>query len=243
MQLRTALLTDVGRVRQNNEDAIEEDRERGLVVLADGMGGYQAGEVASRLAVSTILDAMRKGGDRRPRTAAAALRDAVEQANRVILDAAGNHPQYSGMGTTVVACLADGERFVIAWVGDSRLYRLRGGALMQLTRDHSLVQELVDHGHYTLEQAQQLMSKNIVTRALGVEAQVQVDVVETDGQKGDLLLLCSDGLSDMLDDASLRTILKRTADDPDTTARALIDQANARGGKDNISVILVHVRP
>ena len=237
MKLRTSLLSDVGRVRQNNEDALGEDPALNLLVLADGMGGYQAGEVASQLAVSTILDAQRKSRER----TSDSLRRSIEQANLAICQAARSNPEYSGMGTTVVACLPDKRQFAVAWVGDSRLYRLRGEKLEQLTRDHSLLREMVDHGHYTFEQAQKLVSKNIVTRALGVEAAVKVDTLDTDAERGDLLLLCSDGLTDMLDDGTIRSILLQAGSDPDSIARTLVEQANSRGGRDNISVIVVRV--
>jgi serine/threonine protein phosphatase PrpC len=236
VKLHTSLLSDLGRARQNNEDALGEDRALNLLVLADGMGGHQAGEVASQLAVSTILDTQRQSRERTSNS----LRRSIEQANLAICEAARSNPDYSGMGTTVVACLANKQRVAIAWVGDSRLYRLRGKELERLTRDHSLLQEMVDHGRYTLEQAQQIVSKNIVTRALGIEAAVDVDTTETSAEPGDLLLLCSDGLTDMLDDGTIRAILLR-AGDLDSLARALVADANARGGKDNISVVLARV--
>ncbi|HZP13404.1 MAG TPA: protein phosphatase 2C domain-containing protein, partial [Nevskiaceae bacterium] len=176
MQLRTALLSDVGKVRDNNEDSIAEDLSLGLLVLADGMGGYQAGEVASRMAVTTIVETVREqhADAKDLESKCTLLRAAVEQANRAIFDAAHKHMQYQGMGTTVVACEAVDDRFIVGWVGDSRLYRFRDRTLKQITRDHSLVQELIDHGHYSKADAHQLVSKNIVTRALGVESDVDV---------------------------------------------------------------------
>ena len=243
MQIRTALLSDVGKVRGNNEDAVGEDRKLGLLVLADGMGGYQAGEVASQLAVARTLEFVRQHHS--PAATfdelSSLLRSAVEQANRAIFESAREHPQYQGMGTTVVACIAGTARFAIAYAGDSRLYRLRNQKLQQITRDHSLVQELVNHGHYTPEEAHRMVSKNIVTRALGVEAQVEVDLLEMDARPDDILLMCSDGLTDMLDDAALREILLHCEENVAAAAIELISEANARGGRDNVSVILARI--
>lgn len=245
--IETALLSDVGRVRKNNEDAVGEEPQIGLLVLADGMGGYQAGEVASRMAVATILKSLRSqaaalrnlpaGEDPSGR----ALRQAIETAHGAIHRSAKATPEHAGMGTTVVACLLHEGRITTAYVGDSRLYRLRGGELRQLTRDHSLIEELIARGHYSREDAQRKLSKNIVTRALGVEGQVQVDVIESELAVGDLYLLCSDGLTDMLDDAAIGLTLTRFADNLSAAARALVDQANDNGGRDNISVALARV--
>jgi len=243
VQLRTALLSDVGKVRENNEDAIAEDLSLGLLVLADGMGGYQAGEVASRMAVATIVDTVREqhADAKDIESKCTLLRAAVEQANRAIFDAAHKHVQYQGMGTTVVACEAVDDRFIVGWVGDSRLYRFRDRTLKQITRDHSLVQELIDHGHYSKADAHQLVSKNIVTRALGVESDVDVDLIIFDAMPGDIVLMCSDGLTDMMGDEDLQELLQHCGTNIQAGAIQLISEANARGGRDNVSVILGRV--
>ncbi len=243
MQLRTSLLSDVGKVRGNNEDAVAEEKTLGLVVLADGMGGYQAGEVASRMAVTKVVDVVREQHHlaRDFDSLCALLRSAVEQANYAIFEAAHAHVQYQGMGTTIVACAASEGQFAVASVGDSRLYRLRGGELKQVTRDHSLVQELVDHGHYSKEEALKLISKNIVTRALGVETRVEVDIVPIDAKPGDVLLLCSDGLTDMLEDEAIKEVLVHCGANIAAASIQLVSEANANGGRDNVSVILARV--
>jgi len=243
VQLRTALLSDVGKVRDNNEDSIAEDLSLGLLVLADGMGGYQAGEVASRMAVTTIVETVREqhADAKDLESKCTLLRAAVEQANRAIFDAAHKHMQYQGMGTTVVACEAVDDRFIVGWVGDSRLYRFRDRTLKQITRDHSLVQELIDHGHYSKADAHQLVSKNIVTRALGVESDVDVDLIILDAMPGDVVLMCSDGLTDMMGDEDLQEMLQHCGTNIQAGAIQLIAEANARGGRDNVSVILGRV--
>ena len=243
MQLRTALLSDVGKVRANNEDSIAEELALGLLVLADGMGGYQAGEVASRMAVSTIVDTVREQHQdaKDLESKCTLLRAAVEQANRTIFDAARKHMQYQGMGTTVVACEAVDDRFIVGWVGDSRLYRFRDRLLKQVTRDHSLVQELIDHGPYSKADAHQLVSKNIVTRALGVESDVDVDLLILDAMPGDVVLMCSDGLTDMMGDEDLQEVLQHCGPNIQAAAIQLVAEANARGGRDNVSVILGRV--
>ncbi|NKF22523.1 Stp1/IreP family PP2C-type Ser/Thr phosphatase [Solimonas marina] len=248
-KIRTALLTDPGRVRSNNEDTIGEDAELGLVVLADGMGGYNAGEIASRIAVTTVIDVARRQwptlrlGDIDSASGHSveglALRSAVQMAHTTIQQVADAQPQCAGMGTTLVAAALHDDRIAIAYVGDSRLYRLRHGTLEQLTRDHSLLEELVERGHYSREEAARLVRRNIVTRALGVEDDVEVDLIEDAVEVDDLLLLCSDGLTDMIDDETISATLQRYTRNLETAAQRLIELANAAGGKDNISVVLV----
>jgi protein phosphatase len=243
VQLRTALLSDVGKVRGNNEDSIAEEPALGLLVLADGMGGYQAGEVASRMAVTTVVDTVREQHDAAKdlESKCTLLRAAIEQANRSIFEAAHQHVQYQGMGTTIVSCITTEDRLLIGWVGDSRLYRYRDRELQQVTRDHSLVQELIDNGHYSKADAHQLVSKNIVTRALGVETEVNVDLLVLDAMPGDIVLLCSDGLTDMLDDAALAEVLEHCGANIEAGAIQLVAEANRNGGRDNVSVILARV--
>lgn len=250
-KLATALLSDTGRVRKNNEDAVGEDRDLGLLILADGMGGYNAGEIASSLAVSTVHDTVRrewkklKHGEIDASSGhsheALLLKSAVELAHKTIHQVSQTQPQCAGMGTTVVTCLFHHDRLSIAYVGDSRLYRLRNGSLEQVTRDHSLIEELIARGHYNREEAKKMVRKNIVTRALGVEADVKVDVIEDPLEVGDLILICSDGLCDMVDDGTIRLTLSKFADNLPDAAKALVDLANERGGKDNVSVALARV--
>jgi PPM family protein phosphatase len=250
-QLQTALLTDVGRVRDNNEDAVAEVPEIGLVVLADGMGGYNAGEIASGLAIATILDSvqrqwpqLRKGeidADSGYTVEALCLRDAIELAHQTIHSVAQSQPQCAGMGTTVVVAAFFDDRIAVAHVGDSRLYRWRDGRLDQLTRDQFLDQGVIARGHYTREEASRLVRKNIVTRALGVEEAVQVDLLEEPVEPGDLFLLCSDGLSDMVDDDTIATLLQASGGSLEERAQQLVKAALAAGGRDNVSVVLVKV--
>ena len=251
-QLHIVRATDTGQLRSHNEDYLDSDEELGVVVLADGMGGYQAGEIASEIAVKKILETMRKhlGGkafvqpeNSRGEYVMELLRQAVEHANRTIFDSAQNAPEYYGMGTTVVAAVFYDNCVSIAHVGDSRLYRLRGEELRQLTTDHSVLQELIEQGLFTPEEARRSPSKNLVTRALGVSYEIQVDVQESEVAGGDLFLLCSDGLNDMLEDRTIRSILLDHLAHPEKAVRALIEAANAAGGEDNISVILVQCRP
>ncbi|MGH8516646.1 MAG: Stp1/IreP family PP2C-type Ser/Thr phosphatase, partial [Panacagrimonas sp.] len=245
-----ALLSDMGRVRKNNEDAVGEDRDMGLLVLADGMGGYNAGEVASGIATKTIPEVVRrewkslagpspaKDG---PSPHTLLLKKAVEEAHQTIYQAAQSQPQCAGMGTTVVVVLLHDDRMSIAHVGDSRLYRYRFSQLKQVTRDHSLQEEMIAKGHYTREEAAMMVRKNIVTRALGVESDVNVELNESPVEIGDTLLLCSDGLTDMVSDEQIGVILRRNGDDLQGAARDLVQQALQGGGKDNVSVILARV--
>ncbi|HEU4592496.1 MAG TPA: Stp1/IreP family PP2C-type Ser/Thr phosphatase [Steroidobacteraceae bacterium] len=240
--------TDTGRVREHNEDTIATDPDVGLLVLADGMGGYNAGEVASGIAVKTITNLVREGlaredlasidrstGLSRP---SIVLRDAITRANKIIYQTARSQAECEGMGTTVVAALFYDNRVSIAHVGDSRLYRQRGSQIAQVTMDHSLLQELVDRGFYSPEEAQRAANKNYVTRALGVEPQVEVEVQEHPVDKGDIFILCSDGLSDMVEDEDIRLTISTFGANLDTVAKQLIQLANENGGRDNVSVVL-----
>lgn len=250
-KVTTALKTDIGRVRGNNEDAIAEDPDLGLLVLADGMGGHNAGEVASHIATATVLEVVRGAWPRLRkghidaatgyRLESLLLREALKTAHAAIWQAAQSQPRYAGMGTTAVACLLHGDCMSIAYAGDSRLYRLRQERLEQITRDHSLVEELIARGHYTREEAATLVRRSIVTRALGVAPSVEVDLIEEGLEAGDIVLLCSDGLTDMVADGAIRLTLLNFADHLDRAAQALVSQANARGGRDNISIALARV--
>ena len=234
---------DTGRARSNNEDSVAVDEAASLAVLADGMGGYNAGEVASNMATSFIktelgrwlAEAASRASDMEVRRA---MDICVDNANRAIFNAANANPQYAGMGTTlVVAVFRDGQ-LRLGHVGDSRAYRWRGGQLSQITRDHSLLQEQIDAGLITPEQAAFSANKNLVTRAVGVEDTVLLETHLHEMQPGDVYLMCSDGLSDMLDDAMIARLLQ-THDSLVDAGGALIAAANEAGGKDNIALILV----
>jgi protein phosphatase len=250
-KFRCVGLTDTGKVREHNEDTIAFDADIGLLVLADGMGGYNAGEVASGIAVKTILNLVRESVDRQDLRAvdresgmsrpSIILRDAIHRANKIIYQTARTQPNCEGMGTTVVSVLFFDNKASIAHVGDSRLYRLRGEKFEQLTMDHSLLQELVDRGFYSAEEAQRAANKNYVTRALGVEPSVDVEVQDVPVQKGDTFALCSDGLSDMVEDDDMHLTLSTFSANLDTVAKQLIQLANDNGGRDNISVVMANV--
>ena len=234
-------LTDTGRVRSNNEDSIAIEADVGMAVLADGMGGYKAGEVASAMATQLIGERMRdwlRSTDAAPQEVGRALRDTVQAANLAIFETARSHLECEGMGTTLVLALFLNGRALIGHVGDARAYRLRRGTLAPLTRDHSLLQEQVDAGLISPEWARMATYRNIVTRAVGVEPVVRFDLAEHEVLDGDLFLLCSDGLHDMLSDDTIAALLMAIPDLP-TAAQALLDAANEAGGRDNISVILV----
>ena len=238
-------------VRAHNEDAIFVDGA-GLAILADGMGGYNAGEVASGIAVSVIKDGLLpellSGRDLSKvdvhsglTHAALLLQQQIAAANKGIYEAAQNRPECAGMGTTVVAAVFHGTRVSIAHIGDSRCYRLRGGRFEQLTRDHSLLQEQIDSGQITPDQARFSLNKNLVTRALGIEAIVPADVAEFRVEPNDIYLLCSDGLTDMVDTDVVHGVVDEQRDTLEAAAAQLIDLANQNGGRDNISVILARV--
>ncbi len=243
--------SDVGRERAHNEDAIVVDGERKLVVLADGMGGYQAGEVASQLAVDVVRDDSshleiseadlgRIDPDTGISVAMRQLRAAIEKANNRICSVARGREELNGMGTTIVAARFYDGRVGIAHVGDSRCYRMREHKLEQLTRDHSYVQDQLEKGLISEEDAKHSPQKNLITRALGIDAIAEADVQEFRTRPGDIYLLCSDGLSDLVDDDALRTALSAEKL-PNDHIKFLIDAANANGGRDNISVIIVRV--
>jgi PPM family protein phosphatase len=235
--------TDAGLTRDNNEDSIAIEDGVGLCILADGMGGYNAGEVASGMAVAFIKAEMARwlvetGLNANGREVRRALEICVENANHSIFNAANSNPQYRGMGTTLVLGVFQGPRATLGHIGDSRCYRLRGQEFVQLTKDHSLLQEQIDAGLISPEDALTSLNRNLVTRALGVEETVDVELGEYKVELGDVYLLCSDGLSDMVLDDDIAAILL----EPDTLAQKaanLVAQANDNGGRDNISVVLI----
>ncbi|MET4578328.1 Stp1/IreP family PP2C-type Ser/Thr phosphatase [Ottowia thiooxydans] len=243
MQFECSALSDVGRHRSNNEDAVLVAAEYGLVVLADGMGGYNAGEVASAMAVDLIASGLtpsleKTGGVPDVRSLRRAMEVCVSNANRAIFDAARTEENCAGMGTTLVLAAAHGTSLLIGHAGDSRAYRWREGALMQLTRDHSLLQEQLDSGIITPEEAAVSPHRNLVTRALGVEESVLLDIQTFSILPGDTYLLCSDGLTDMLTDQQIAEVLESV---PQIELRAtrLVERANANGGHDNVTVALM----
>ncbi len=222
------------------------DEWSSLVVLADGMGGYNAGEVASSMATSFIKSELGRWLSEAAASATdtdvrRAMEICVDNANRAIFNAANSNPRYSGMGTTLVVGVFRETRLLLGHVGDSRCYRMRAGRLTQITHDHSLLQEQIDAGLITAEQAAFSANKNLVTRAVGVEDTVLLETHQHDVLPGDVYVLCSDGLTDMLDDETIAQLLQRCELLPEA-ATALIDAANDAGGKDNISVVLARVR-
>lgn len=248
--LEIVVKTDPGMVRSHNEDSVFGNPHRGLVILADGMGGYNAGEVASGMAttvLSTELDtafATRSPDDVNPDGTSyshAAVREQVSRTNSAIYNAAESQPQYAGMGTTLVLALFHDDRVTAAHIGDSRLYRLRDGVLEQLTRDHSLLQEQIDAGMISAEEARHSQNKNLVTRALGVDPEVETEIHDHEVRVGDIYLLCSDGLNDMVEDEETALTLQALGANLELAATQLIQMANDNGGRDNVSVILVKV--
>ena len=239
-------ITDVGQSREHNEDAISWDTRLGLALLADGMGGHNAGEVASILAVDSIKTSLADVVT--PEIVASgvvdykdAVVDAIGFANREINEQSLENPEYAGMGTTLVLVLFLNRMVIYAHVGDSRIYRFRGSELKRLTSDHSLVQEMIDNGYLSHEEAQESTSRNLITRALGISEEVDVDIAEQSTEIGDIYLLCSDGLTDLVNDVAIKDILTKNRDDLECAARTLVDMANRNGGADNISVVLAAV--
>ena len=245
--LEIATATHPGMVRSHNEDSIAADPEIGLAVLADGMGGYNAGEVASGIAVELIRTEVKKAlADSKPadlngNSVETLLAEHAERANAAIYQAAQSQPQYSGMGTTLVVAMWHDNKMSVGHIGDSRLYRMRGETFEQVTRDHSLLQEQIDSGMITREQARHSQNKNLVTRAVGIDPQVEPEVHTYGVEQGDIYLLCSDGLSDMVSDEDIQLTLSSLHANLPLAAQQLVQQANDNGGRDNVSVILVRV--
>ena len=250
--LEIVRLTDVGLQRDHNEDAIASDDTMGFVVLADGMGGYKAGEVASEMAVLSITAelmeslASQHAGEvdsvLGKQAEARLIFAAVKSANEVIYSVSQSQPQCAGMGTTLVVGVFTNNKVLVGHIGDSRMYRLRDQVLNQMTEDHSVLQEQLKSGLITSEQAKYAVNKNLVTRALGVEPQVVLELNEYDVEVGDIYLVCSDGLSDLVDDDAIQSVLNELTPDMNAAAQALVQLANDNGGKDNISVILIKVK-
>lgn len=226
MKLRVGARSDVGRVRKGNEDSYT--AKDPLYAVADGMGGHQGGEVASSMALEVLG------------TGDGTLEELVRKANGAVYERAAGDPGLSGMGTTLTALRADGEVFRLAHVGDSRAYVLRDGTLQRLTKDHTVVERLVEDGRLTPEEAEIHPQRSILTRALGVDDTLQVDQGAVEPRRGDRLLLCSDGLTGMIDEEAITRILTENAD-PQAAADALVAAANEAGGQDNITAVVIDV--
>jgi serine/threonine protein phosphatase PrpC len=238
--------TDPGRARDNNEDCVVFDEATRVAVLADGMGGYNAGEIASGMATAFIKSELSRwlqeaGPGASIKEVRRAMEICVTNANLSVFNAANSNASYSGMGTTLVVAVFREDRLLVGHIGDSRCYRVRAGLLEQITKDHSLLQEQIDAGLISLEQAATSSIKNLVTRALGVDEVVELDIHEHLIEAGDVYLMCSDGLSDMVNDGSIAKIVTSEADLAVKTTQ-LIEAANANGGRDNISVLMVELK-
>ncbi|MBI3932882.1 MAG: Stp1/IreP family PP2C-type Ser/Thr phosphatase [Acidobacteria bacterium] len=250
MKITYQALTDVGRKRKGNEDSLFVNPEQNLFVVADGMGGHAAGEVASKVAVESINEFVCLtsgdeeitwpfGLDENISYDGNRLKTAVRYANRKVLEAMKERTEYEGMATTVAAVLVDADTANLAHVGDSRVYLFRDGALSQLTSDHSWVNEQIQSGIISADQARTHPLRNVVTRALGGKPDLQVDMQSHKMQADDLLLLCSDGLTTMVSDEEIARVVSEAALDVEAGAKNLVAEANARGGEDNITVLLI----
>jgi len=237
-------LSDVGLSRDHNEDSIRWDIEMGLVMLADGMGGHNAGEVASDMAVTSIHDALidvltPEMLETKVIKCEDAVRESVVYANEEIFEQSQERPECAGMGTTLVLTLFHENEITWASVGDSRIYRIRNAEIAQITQDHSLVQEMVDNGYLSEEEALISTSRNLITRALGIAPEVEADVKTEELDEDDVFLLCSDGLSDLVSDEDILQTTLKYRSDLDEATKKLVELANEHGGTDNVSVILV----
>lgn len=249
--IRVARLSDVGLHRDHNEDAVASDLSIGLVILADGMGGYKAGEVASEIAVLNIVAEITEAllgklPYLRPRSKlmpeSEILIEAVEKTNAAIYQISRDLPKCAGMGTTLVAGLFANNKLVVGHIGDSRMYRLRDMELTRLTEDHSVIQEEINAGLITAVQAKESNHKNLVTRALGIDPEVELEVHEHDVALNDIYLLCSDGLTDSVSDDEISVIMIEADANIERAAVNLVRFANDRGGKDNISVVVALIK-
>ena len=229
--------SDCGRRRKANQDRFYIDAETSVVVIADGMGGHRSGEVAAQIAVECIPARLAKVQIDSSHSTADCLQIALEETNATIL-AQASTPENEGMGTTAIAAHLLGDQLNVAHIGDSRLYLFRQGSLEQLTHDHSLLQDLIDDGFYTERTSRSTAVGHVVTRALGVKADIEIDAISCKMQDGDLLVFCTDGLSDLVADWQISDTLADHKGDLALTCRALINHANRNGGKDNVTVVL-----
>ena len=227
--------TDKGLVRKENEDAFCIEKDFGLLAIADGMGGHASGEVASKMAIEILRDSLKKEGEPVPDR----LNSGVKLANKMIYEASRSQSQLNGMGTTLTAVQFDGNRLSITHVGDSRAYLIRGGVIEQLTDDHTIVSEQVARGMITREEAARSDMRNILSKALGIGPEMDVDIEELTVSEGDQLVLCSDGLSELISDDEILSEVQ-SSNRPDLACNELVDLANQRGGEDNITVIVAH---
>lgn len=237
--MKSCCITDVGQRRSTNQDFVYASEEPvgnlpNLFVVADGMGGHRAGDFASRYTVEVILKSVRADRERNP---IKIIRKAIETANLKVLEKANSSEELAGMGTTVVAATVIGHYIYVANVGDSRVYLIRD-TIEQITKDHSLVEEMVRIGEINREQARNHPDKNIITRAVGVSSRVRIDFFDIKLERSDIILMCSDGLSNMIEDDEIERIIKEGNDLPEI-ALELIGEANQNGGKDNIAVVLI----
>ena len=241
--------TDKGKFRERNEDAYFVDQTKRLFIVADGMGGYQGGEIASHLAVQTIskflspsspASFLEKTSERKElhKSVLKAIQQSIAEANEEIHRKASEESQLNGMGTTIVLALFCNDLVYISHVGDSRAYLIRNNTIKQLTKDHSLVTELIKKGVISKEEAQNHHLRNIITRALGKEKDLKVDIIPLSYKKGDYLLLCTDGLTDVVEDEEIKDIILK-AKEPVKACNRLVNSANRRGGKDNVTVIII----
>jgi PPM family protein phosphatase len=230
---RAAAVTDPGRTRRHNEDAYV--IEPPLFAIADGMGGAQAGEVASRLATAALKEAGANGGGEQR------IADLIQVANRRVYDRSSSDPNTSGMGTTITVALVEDDHVAFGHVGDSRAYLIRDAHMEQLTEDHSLVNELLKTGKLSREEAETHPQRSVITRALGTDPDVDVDTFSVRAESGDLFLLCSDGLTDMVSEGSILDVVESNRDDIDAALRALVKAANRGGGQDNITVVAFEI--
>ncbi|HYW30641.1 MAG TPA: Stp1/IreP family PP2C-type Ser/Thr phosphatase [Gemmatimonas sp.] len=242
MQLSVAAGTDVGRIRAGNEDSLyaDADPERGLFIVADGMGGHAAGEVASEMAVQIVARDLASVRDLSGSDPLMQMADALRNANRAIYERTIVEADKQGMGTTASCLLMGNGRWIIGHIGDSRVYLLREGTFRQVTKDHSYVQEQVDAGFLTPEQARYHPYSNVITRCVGANASVEADVLHGELRNGDVYLVASDGLTGMVEDPQLKKILE-TRTNPGQMVNSMITEANRRGGLDNITAIVVQV--
>ncbi len=243
--------SDAGVVRSHNEDAVYCNAAFGLAILADGMGGYNAGEVASGMVTILLGSELEKSfSQNEPQTltssgelqARVTLEAEIARANSAVYQAAQSQPQYAGMGTTLVMSVFFDNSMMVAHIGDSRLYRLRGETFERITRDHSLLQEQIDSGMLTVEEARHSQNKNLVTRAVGVDPAVEAEIHRYDVLPGDIYLLCSDGLNDMIEDEEIGSTIQMLSANLELAATQLVEMANDNGGRDNVSVILVRIK-
>jgi protein phosphatase len=250
MKIAYHALSDVGRKRQGNEDSMLVNPEQNLFVVADGMGGHAAGEVASKIAVDSINEFVCLtstdeeitwpfGLEENISYDGNRLKTAIRYANRKVLEVTKEKKEYEGMATTVAAVLLDGDTANLAHVGDSRIYLYRDSQLSQLTSDHSWVNEQIQSGVISADQARSHPLRNVVTRALGGKSDLQVDLAPSQMQPGDILLLCSDGLTGMVADEEIGVVIERVQGDVEKAAKELVNAANAGGGEDNITVVLI----